>query len=418
MSDVLLVSLVYPPDSVSTAQIMGELSVDLKNHGHRVTVISTIPHYNRNLENELSQPMRAKWGKLLYQSEYHGIIVYHIFMPTKSKNIFSRLLAWIFFHIMSVLVGLMIIPRPSIIIAPSPPLTIGLSCWLLGIFYKVPYIYNVQEIYPDIAIRLGAIRNHWIIKILYHLEKFVYNKSSAVTVIASQMRDQILAKGIPSDKVHVLPNFVDTKDFVPRHKDNDFSRKYNLHNKFIVSYAGNMGPAQGLEYFIDAANILKEKLGIYFLMLGNGILKDSLLQRVNGYELENFIFLPYQDYSLMGKVYGASDVCLVPQAIETGFEAVPSKVYRIMSCSRPVLAITDKNSDLARLVTDASCGNIVKPGSSTILAKNILQAYQNQHEWQKMGTSGREHVTRYYSRENVTDQYNNLIEVLSSNTKK
>jgi hypothetical protein len=125
MSDVLLVSLVFPPDSVSTAQIMGELSIDLKNHGHRVTVISTLPHYNRNMKNEISQPIRTKWGRFLYQSEYHGIIVYHIFMPTKSQNVLLRILAWIFFHIMSIIVGLTLAPRPSIIFAPSPPLTKG-----------------------------------------------------------------------------------------------------------------------------------------------------------------------------------------------------------------------------------------------------------------------------------------------------
>ena len=192
MSDVLLVSLVFPSDSVSTAQIMGELSVDLQKHGHRVTVISTIPHYNRKSENEISQPLKSKWGRVLYQSDYHGIIVYHIFMPPKGDNMLWRFLSWGFFHIMSIIVGLAIVPRPSIIIAPSPPLTIGLSSWLLGIFYRAPYIYNVQEIYPDIAIRLGAVRNPWIIGLLYQLEKFVYSKASVVTVIASQMRKQLM----------------------------------------------------------------------------------------------------------------------------------------------------------------------------------------------------------------------------------
>lgn len=172
MADVLLLSLVFPPDSVSTAQIMGELAVDLGKHGHRVTVITTIPHYNRDLENERNQPLRPKWGSILRQSEYYGMTVYHTFMPTKGQNILWRLLAWAFFHIISVVAGLVLVPRPSVIIAPSPPLTIGLCAWLLGLSRRAPYIYNVQEIYPDIAIRLGAIRNRWIIDLLYRLEKF------------------------------------------------------------------------------------------------------------------------------------------------------------------------------------------------------------------------------------------------------
>ncbi|MBF0234172.1 MAG: glycosyltransferase family 4 protein [Desulfamplus sp.] len=418
MADILLLSLVFPPDSVSTAQIMGELAVDLSKKGHRVTVITTIPHYNCDFENEKNQPLLPKWGKILYKSQFKGITVYHIVMPPKAKNILWRIIAWVFFHIISIIAGWRIVPRPSIILAPSPPLTIGLCAWILGRLHSAPYIYNVQEIYPEIAIRLGVVRNRWIIDILYRLEKFVYSKASAVTVIASKMRDQLLDKGVSNEKVHIIPNFVDVSDLIPFTKDNDFSRKYNLNNKFVVSYAGNMGPAQGLGYFIDAARILRDELGILFLMMGNGILRESLKQRIEQYNLDNFVFLPYQQYSLMGQAYAASDLCMVPQAIETGFEAVPSKVYRIMACARPVLAVTDHNSDLARLVSDSSCGGCVLPGSSVILAKMIMRAFQNQKEWQKMGLSGREYVVRHYDRGTVTNQYHKLIESLISKSGK
>jgi len=414
MAEILFLSLVFPPDSVSTAQIMGELAVDLCGCGHRVTVISTSPHYNRDLENERCQPLRSKWGTILRQSDFKGITVYHILIPAKGQSILFRLLSWLFFHIVSVIAALTIVPRPAVIIAPSPPLTIGLCTWLLGMLYRAPYIYNVQEIYPDIAIRLGAVRNRLIIDLLYRLEKFVYSKASAVTVIASRMREQLLKKGVSDDKVHVIPNFVDVNDLAPLSKENDFSRKHNLNNKFVVSYAGNMGPAQGLEDFIDAAKILRGEAGICFLMMGDGIHRESLRLRIERYNLGNFVFLPYQQYSLMGQAYAASDLCLVPQAIETGFEAVPSKVYRIMACARPVLAVTDQNSDLACLVSEASCGAFVLPGSAEVLAEMIKQAYQKQQVWKEMGIAGREHVVRNYARETVTNQYHKLIETLVS----
>jgi colanic acid biosynthesis glycosyl transferase WcaI len=409
MADVLILSLVFPPDSVSTAQIMGELAVDLKKHGHRVSVISTVPHYNRNSENEIRQPLRPKWGKILFQSEYHGMTVYHAFMPPKGRYVVGRILAWFFFHIISVIAGLTIVPRPSVIISPSPPLTIGICSWLIGMLRRAPFIYNVQEIYPDIIIRLGATRNRWVIDFLYRLEKFVYRKASAVTVIAPRMRDRLLEKGVPKHKVRVIPNFVDVSNLVPLPKDNDFSRKNNLYNKFVVSYAGNMGPAQGLEKFIDASMILQEEEEICFLMMGDGILRESLGRKIKQNNLRNFILLPYQPYSLMGKSYAASDLCLVPQAIETGSEAIPSKVYRIMACARPVLAVTDRNSDLARLVSESSCGVYILPGSAEVLAETIRRAYQNRLDWQRMGRLGREYVVRYYSREIVTNQYLELI---------
>jgi len=414
MANILLLSLVFPPDSVSTAQIMGELAVDLGKRGHRVTVLSTAPHYNRDPENERNQPLRPKWGSILRQSEYHGTTVYHTFMPAKGRSILLRFLSWLFFHIISMIAGLMVVPRPSVIIAPSPPLTIGVCAWLLSAFRTAPFIYNVQEIYPDIAIRLGAVRNRCFINLLYYLEQFVYRKASAVTVIASRMREQLLEKGVSSEKVNVIPNFVDVSDLAPLPKINDFSRHHNLYGKFVVSYAGNMGPAQGLEHFIDAAKLLRSETGICFLIMGNGILRESLRQRIELHNLNNFVFLPYQPYSLMGQAYAASDLCLVPQATETGFEAVPSKVYRIMACARPVLACTDQNSDLARLVSQSSCGAVVLPGSAEALAAMIMRAYQNPQVWQKMGMYGREHVVRYYARETVTNQYHVLIENLAS----
>jgi len=391
---------------------MGELAVDLSKHGHRVSVISTVPHYNRNIENEIGQPLRPKWGKILFQSEYHGLTVYHAWMPPKGKNVAGRILAWTFFHIISIIAGLTIVPGPSVILSPSPPLSIGICAWLIGMLRRAPFIYNVQEIYPDIAIRLGATRNRQVIDFLHRLEIFVYRKASVVTVIAPRMRDRLLEKGVSKDKVRVIPNFVDVSDLVPLPKDNDFSRKYNLYNKFVISYAGNMGPAQGLENFIDASIILREEEDICFLMMGDGILREHLRRKIIQNNLRNFILLAYQPYSLMGQAYAAADLCLVPQAIATGSEAIPSKVYRIMACARPVLAVTERNSDLARLVSESSCGCYILPGSAEVSAETITQAFHKRSDWQRMGLLGREYVVRFYSREIVTNEYLELIKNL------
>lgn len=391
---------------------MGDLASDLAARGHHVTVISTMPHYNRDIEAESRQPTQALWGPILRRSIFRGITVYHTYMPQKGQNISFRILAWIGFHTISIVAALTLAPRPSVVIAPSPPLTIGICAWILSVIYRVPYVYNVQEIYPDMAIRLGAIRNRRVIDLLYRLERFVYQKASALTVIAWRMRERLLQKGVPDDKVQVIPNFVDVSDLSPLPKVNKFSLKYSLHDKFVVSYAGNLGPAQGLEHFIDAAKLLRDEASIRFLMMGDGILSEVLQQRIGKFDLSNFIFLPYQPYSLMAQAYAASDLCLVPQAAETGFEAVPSKVYRIMACARPVLAATDSRSDLARLIIDAGCGAIVPPGSAEAIADVIRHVHRNPEKWQNMGLAGRDHVVDHYARKTVTDQYHELIERL------
>jgi len=391
---------------------MGELSVDLQAMGHTVTVLTTVPHFNRDTEAESRQPLRNHWGPVLRKSDYHGIPVYHTAMPKKGKSIPLRLLGWIGFHLISAAAGMITVSRPDVIIAPSPPLTVGLFAWILGRFRGAPFIYNVQEIYPDIAVRLGALRNRRLIALLEGLERFVYRKGEKITVIASRMRTRLLEKGVPADKVEVVPNFVDIGDLSPLSKENDFSHQHGIQEKFVVGYAGNMGPAQGLETFIDSANLLRDEAEIHFLMMGDGILRESLKKRVENLGLDNFTFLPYQPYSTMPKIYAASDISLVPQTAQTGCDAVPSKVYRIMACARPVLAVTDPESDLGQLIRDAQCGETVSPGSSSDLADVIRNAHRDQARWKEMGMAGRAHVVEHYSRHAVTSRYHDLIQRL------
>jgi colanic acid biosynthesis glycosyl transferase WcaI len=410
MANVLILTLVFPPDSVSTAQIMGELGVDLQAKGHAVTVLTTTPHFNRDPEAELRQPIRNHWGPVLRRSDYHGIPVYHTFMPRKGKSILLRLLGWTGFHLISAAAGMTTVPRPDVIIAPSPPLTIGVFAWILGKFHGAPFIYNVQEIYPDIAVRLGALRNRRLIGLLERLERFVYRKGEKIAVIAPRMRQRLLEKGVPPDKVEVLPNFVDIGDLSPLPKDNEFSRRLGVQEKFVVSYAGNMGPAQGLENFIDSAGVLRDESGIHFMMMGDGILREPLKKRVENLGLNNFTFLPYQPYSMMPQIYAASDICLVPQTAQTGCDAIPSKVYRIMACARPVLATTDPESDLAHLIKDAGCGEMGPPEGASGLADVIYKASRDQNRWKEMGQAGRAHVVEHYSRLAVTNRYHDLIQ--------
>jgi len=410
MAKILFLSLVFPPDSVSTAQIMGDLAVDLKRLGHNVEVLTTTPHYNRDLEAESRQPLHKFWGAVLQKSTYQGISVFHVIMPKKGVSIIARILAWINFHILSTIAGVLALHQPDMIIAPSPPLTIGLNAWLLGLFRCAPYIYNVQEIYPDYAIELGVIRNQRIIDVLFWLERFIYNNAKFVTVIAPHMAQQLHKKGVPAEKVKVIPNFVDIEDLHPLPKDNDFSRQHNISDKFVVSYAGNMGPGQDLETFIEAAAILHLYPNIRFMMMGDGMLRDSLIQKVAELKLSNFLFLPYQPYSLMPQIYAASDLCLVAQKSGIASVAVPSKVYRIMACARPVLAATVPASDLSNLIAESGSGIIVEAGAPQSLADAILSASLSAEKLHAMGQAGRNHVVQYYSRQAISLQYNALVD--------
>ena len=415
MARVLVLTLVFPPDGVSTALILGELSADLKRAGHDVSVITTEPHYNRDEAAEARQPLSRRWGGLLFRSEYHGIPVLHVAMPRKTASVVRRLLAWMQFHVLSLVAALTYVRRADVIVTPSPPLTVGVVAWLLKLRYRAPFIYNVQELYPDIAITLGALRNRTMIRILYALERFVYRRARFITVIAPRMRERVVRKGIAAEKVRVVPNFADVDDLVPLGKSNDFSRKHGLDTRFVVTYAGNMGPAQDLDGVIDAASLLREQTGVVFLLVGEGSAYQRLSERVSSLGLTNILMLPHQPYDLVPQIYATSDLCLVPLVMDAGSDAVPSKVYRIMACERAVLVCAEAHSDLAEFVTDTGGGIVVAPGAPEALAAAIGDAVSRPDALREMGRAGRQRVLAGYSRVAVTAQYDALVaEALSA----
>ncbi|RPH52588.1 MAG: glycosyltransferase WbuB [Desulfobacteraceae bacterium] len=419
MSRVLILSLIFRPDNVSTAQIMGDLALDLKNRGHDVFVITTKPHFNDDVEALAIQPLYTHWGKLLQKSNYHDIKVLHVWMPRKGKSKLLRIIAWLGFHAVSTLAGFFSQFQPDVILSPSPPLTIGISAALVGMWHKCPFIYNVQEIYPNVAVNLGVLRNTFAIRCLQGLELFVYNKAKALVVISEGMANHIRARGITENKIHVIPNFVDVEDFRPLPKVNAFSRRYDLHEKFVISYAGNMGAPQGLEILIEAAHLLRNEKRIYFLMMGDGSEKSSLIEKSQHLKLTNITFLSYQPYSLMAEAYAAVDASFVSQAPGTSKDGIPSKVYRIMACARPVIACTDPDSDLALLVAKTDGGVVVPSGDSPALANAIKQALFQREVWLEKGLKGRIAILKEYSRSTISERYHRLIlELQKQNDKK
>lgn len=394
---------------------MGELSADLANQGHEVTVVTTVPHYNEDAIAAATQPLLPRWGRLVKQSRYKGVPVYHIAMPRKSRNIPLRLAAWAGFTGLSVVAAaLLVSPLPDVILAPSPPLTLGLSAWVLAMLSSAPFAYNVQEIYPDVAINLGGLRNPAVIGALYRLERFVYKRASMITVIGPRMASRLREKGVPKGKIRMIPNFVDVTAMRPMPKDNPFSREWGLVDLFTVSYAGNMGPAQGLDCMVEAATMLRDEPGIRFVMIGSGTELPRLKEMAAKRALQNLVFVPHQPYSRVPDIYGASDICVVAQGTETGSGALPSKVYRIMAAGCPILATTDDLSDLAALVRDAKCGEVIPAGSAERFARVVEQAYNDRPGWRAKGVCGREHVVERFAQSVVTRQYGELVAELAS----
>lgn len=402
-----MLSLVFPPDAVSTAQLFGELVEDLVTLGWRVVVLTTKPHYNPPDGKSANQPLTTLWGGLLARSTFCGVTVLHTAMPTKGSNVVIRIGGWLGFHFLSVLAACLSVRKVDVILTPSPPLSIGIAAWLIGLVKRAPFIYNVQELYPDTAVSLGALHEGVFLNALRRMERFVYDRSFAVTTIAPGMARAVGVRTSDPRKVRLIPNFVDTRAITPRPRNNSFSREYGLNDVFTVVYAGNMGPAQGLETLLDAAELTRRDSGILYVFVGDGTSRESLQRSARSRELSNTLFVPQQPYKRVPDIYGASDLCVVPLASTLVAEAVPSKVYRIMAAERRVLAIADASSDLAEIIGQSGAGIVVAAGDPRALADAIQGAAEGTDA--ASARRGREYVVQHVERAKVVQKYSDLL---------
>lgn len=412
MAKVLLLSLVFSPDGVSTSVLMSELAQELQQAGHELVVMTTTPHYNVEPEAVARQPLRPKWGKLLYQSDYHGIPVYHASIPVKGSRVGARLLDYLRFHAISTVAALRLARQCEVILVPSPPLTIGLSAWMIRLIRRIPFIYNVQEIYPDVAVHLGVLQNPNLIRFFELLEKFIYRQSHTITVISERFRERLLAKGVDPKKLVVIPNFVDTEFVAPGSRQNSFSQQHSLDDKFVVLYAGNIGLTQNFETILAAAQQLTDLPDVRFLVVGDGTRREWLAEQLAKGVYPNVMLLPYQPRSVVPQIYATSDVCLVPLKRGTGKETFPSKIYTIMAAKRPVIAATDPDSELADLVKRADCGWAILAEDVEALAQAVRAAYADQMERQEKAEQGYRYVLAHHSRQAVVGQYDRLIRTI------
>ena len=413
---ILIIVQVFPPDNVATAQLYGELCLELASRGCDVTVISTLPHY-------APDPMASPWCLEAaarfpwHDSVQNGIRVLRIAMPARRPGFIRRVAAWGWWHSASLFVPLRNW-RPDVILCPSPPPSVALVAGHLARRFRCPFVYNVQELYPDVAINLGLVKNRLLIALLRRLEHWTYENAAGITVISRRMLRIVRQRVSMPDKAVLLPNFADTDRIRPFHGQNTFSEEFSLGNAFVISYAGNMGKPQQLDTLVRAAALLRHERALRFLFVGSGTERERLMQLASELEATSVQFIPYQPYSRMSEIYAASHICYVPQAAGTTTDGVPSKVYRIMAAGRPILAATDSDSDLADLVREAGAGLVVSPSNPEEVAAAILEAYRQGDKWLALGQAARLHVETHYSRRVVGKHYADLLRSIAEDRRR
>ncbi len=405
---ILIHSIAFSPDCVSTAYLYNDIANGFKENGFEVIVLTTTPHYNIVKGEIEKQPLRRKWLGIYYESYYNGIKVFHV-PQKKFKSSFLRMIGFIYWHIISTFLGLAQ-KNISAILSPSPPLTIGAVNLLIAKLKRAKVIYNVQEIYPDFLIEQGGLKSGFVIKILKMLEKFVYNQSDAVTTIDDIFYKAIIGRFNNKSKLHIIPNFVDTKLYKPLEKTNLDSKLFLKNDHLKLMYAGNIGHAQDWQPFLQAAIQLRND-PIDFYVIGEGVMKRYVEENVLKYKLSNVHILPYQPREKMPQLLAFADLQFIFMSKEMEEHGFPSKVYTIMACAKPLLVCSGFNTPIVNFLKDHNCSKIIAGGDIEEITNEIVGFLRSisKIELNEMGQKGLNVITKHYSKEVVVMKYISLV---------
>ncbi|WP_414583266.1 glycosyltransferase family 4 protein [Scytonema sp. PCC 10023] len=401
---ILIYSYNYHPEPIGIAPLMTELAEGLVKQGHEVRVITGMPNYP---QREIYEEYRGKW----YVTERkNGVTIQRSYLRIKSKpNLIDRLLlelSFVFTSLPQALNGW----RPDVILLTVPPLLVTLPATLLGWLYNCPVVLNVQDILPEAAVRVGLITNKWMIRALQAIEQFAYRSAHTISVIADGFVENLIEKGVPAQKIVCIPNWVNVNFIRPLpKKSNPFRIAYQLQDKFVVVYSGNIALTQGLETVIEAASRLCHIPEIVFVIAG----EERALQRLQQYcqkcGADNVLLLPLVPREKLPEMLAAADVGLVVQKRNVISFNMPSKIPLLLASGRAIIASVPASGTAARAVRKSGGGVVVAPESPQALADGIMDLYTNPAKVAKLGHKGRQFAVERYSFEQALVEYEALF---------
>ena len=407
---ILIHSLVFSPDCVSTAYLYNDIALGLVKNGFEIVVLTTTPHYNVIDSELLKQPISKNLFGLYGLSDFNGIKVYHIPLK-KYKSSILRLFSFVYWHFFSFLFGLTF-RNLNFVLSPSPPLSIGFISLLIAKIKGAKSVYNIQEIYPDLLINQGNLKSSLLINLLKRFEKFIYNNSSAVTTIDEVFYSQIKPRFLNSNKLYIIPNFVDTELYKPIESNLILPPTFDKeNNKIKLLYAGNIGFFQDWEPILYAARELLNE-NIEFWIIGEGVQKKNLENSIKEQGLTNIKIISYQNRSYMPAINNYADIHFIVINREMEHEGFPSKVYTIMACAKPLIVVTGDKTPLFNFLSTKNCSELITEDRNEQFVKAVIKLASDKNLRLQLGINGFKHIHDSYSKEIVISKYVNLLNSL------
>jgi len=405
---ILILSQWYRPEPDLKAHLLG---ADLVARSHTVTAITGFPNYPGG---KWYSGYRLRWRQW---EILDGVRILRVpLYPDHSRFAVRRSLNYLSFAVSALLLGPVLSGPADVMWVYHPPLTVGIPAWWIGLLRRVPFVYEVQDMWPETLAATGMMPLAWAMPWISRLAQFIYRHAAAVAVISPGFKRNLISKGVPAEKIHVIPNWADEEIYRPVPRDETLAAEHGLAGRFNVMYGGNLGAAQAMDNVLEAAALLRDLPGVQFVLIGDGVDEVRLREAAQARRLENVRFIGRQPAERMPYFFALADALLVHLKRDPLFEiTIPSKTIAYLACGRPILSCVA--GDAAEVVQSAGAGLVCPPEDPAAMAQAVRDLYAMPAEQrQAMGHSGRRAFLANYTRAVLVDRYEALLrEVARSN---
>ncbi len=408
---ILLICPHFEPDlHAATGEVMTKLVHGLADRDHRITVVTSLPWYHGHdvARQWRGRPWRSEtteWGRVIRSWPF----------PTAKTDIWARAMG--FAGQTGLATGLALTTgRHDVVMGMSPPIFMGDAAWLAAGRSRAPFVFNTQDIFPDVAIALRALTNARVIAAAARYERGLYRRADAITVLSVDQRDNVRSK-LPERyhrRVRIIRNFVDLDRIRPiegrQRRDNPYRRRYGLEDKTVVMYSGNVGLSQSFDLIREAARRWVDDESVHFVINGEGAARDQVASWAD--PLDNVTMVPFGPREDVPQILGAADLHLVLLKRGLAASSTPSKLYGILAAGRPVLASIDEGSEVCSTIRNAGCGLSVPPDDPSLFLAALDKCLADGDELVAMGRRGRVHAERCLTPEAQAAAYEELFSEL------
>jgi colanic acid biosynthesis glycosyl transferase WcaI len=396
---ILVVNQYFHPDRSATSQLLTELCEDLTQH-HDVTVVCGRPSYD---------PSERTATRGLFAEDHHGgIRILRSWSTTYARTGMAGRLMNYATYLTSSVVGAMKAARPDVVLTMTDPPVVAAAAAAASAMRRVPFVYVNQDVFPEVGVVLGKIRNAPLVRALSALNRSLRRRAARVVAIGRDMERRLVDLGTDPNKIQVIPNWADGAAIRPLEGPSRLRRDQGWDDRFVVMHSGNVGLSQDLGSLLSAADLLRDEPDIVFAIAGEGAMKAELQAEASRRRLPNVEFLPYQPKEDLTDSLGAADLHMVGLRRGLAGFIVPSKVYGILAAGRPYIAGVESGAEPALIAADHACGIRVEPGDPAALSAAIVGF---RHEpAREMGSNGRRALEQHFDRPIATEAYRRLLE--------